>query len=648
MQRSPGMTHDVAEFLANRVFRVLPDAPPESAPAAVKAQYEAEVESVRVTAGEFGEWARNLPALFYAPGSGANPLMSTVSDVAATAAEVIASRRSSLVEAGSVPHSPTCVFGQLQAPAACVAALEEIDDDEDDDEAEFAEKTFTQADAHRSSFNDDDGTLEEEDEDDSPVLPGLLVQTSPSTASSAPISPRSPRPQTPLPAEPMPLAQPVVDVKLDDAAESNSVLASSGGECLACSLDEHLGLGLSMITKKHSHDGNCTRDASASGTKRRRRGARKNKNASNAGSMPPSAVSSPRPIVMTSLPPHLAGLGGDHLEDLALDTQHLAREISRTRRAPSVVSTQPRQRSTSRSRSRAPSVPPHHVAVIPPPLPSMPSFASSDASTLTPGSDLPELNFSTPSLPPAVAAAQITKKSSKWNMNMFSSWRDRESNEEAATERATSLLKGLESTHHSPPASIHSGQRSQTSSSSSQFSHHSNTTSFTAPSVSTPSSTTIAFTPPPLPASMQQQQPAPAVDSESGAGWRGRPQQQQQARWGPSSPPQGAPVRSGLNDRWDRSPASSVYSSRSTATTVPTWRSQGTSVPASAASSMYNGSAPSSSASSTFTRFRNGSEMSFSTTATTVSASSVFNAGGVGVLGQQEKKKAQPPPSTLR
>lgn len=601
MQRSPGMTHDVAEFLADRVFRILPEAPDEDAPAEVLAKYEADLSKIRVTAGEFGEWARHLPSLFFA-GNGANPLLSTATE---TASEAVISRRSSFIE--PIVESPDHVYGQLQV---------QVDDDEDE-EGMFAEKTFTQADA-RHSLDEDEGDITQVE--DSPILPDLLVRSSPSSSSSVPMTPISPRTQTPLPAEPMPLAQPIVD--LNDNSDSTAV--NSGAECVACSLDAHLGLGLGMITKKHSHDGNCTRSASAKN--RRKRGARKGKAAQAAaiagvGSVPPSAVSSPRPAVMNSLPAHF---GADHLEDLALDTQYFAREVSRTRKVP--------ERSTSRSRSRAASV--AAVQHIPPPVPSLPLDAVPPVDTR-----IPHFDHTSPSLPPTVVASQITKKPSKWF-----NWSSRDSVEEQ-TERATSLLKGLDSTLHSPPSSIRAG-KSQTSSSSSQQSNYSaySPPSHTSSSISTASSN-IAFTPPPLTANI-------GSSSASDSSWRGR-QPASTARWSGSSPSPAPTVRSGLNDRWvDRSPASSVYSSRSTATTVPTWRNQG-SAPASAASSMYNGSAPSSSASSAFTRFRNGSEMSFSTTATTVSASSAFNAGGVGgVLGKDKPQapsraasiKSVPPP----
>jgi hypothetical protein len=637
MERSPGMTRDVAEFLAERVFRIFPDCPSAdiNTDPQAWAKYEQDIARARVSAGELGEWVRNLPALFFnntapgaAPGAGNAGSEAPVSLVTSAAPD---SRRSSLHSAiaAGLTHTPDCVHSQLQE-----AAVLDTEDEEDEDEVAsmFADKTFTQADARRSSFERD------EDEEDygimlhtgtTPILPGLVPNTrsSPSTARSIPVPPRSPPRSSPLPSEPIPLAHPVGDIRFINGNVGSSAMASaSNGECMACSYDEQLGLGLSGAMNPVEAEGEDPKRG-ASGRSRRR--GRRKKEPSVSGVAGPNAGASSE-----TLPP-------THLDHLAQYTQNLARELSRTR-----PQSTPRPRSTSRSRSRAPTAS-HQTAV--PPIPALPTSIPTGETASSP-LDFPAVDPSSPSLPPSVAAA-VSKKSSRWYL--LGSWRDRDGDSAQAaserSERAANILKGLDPTYRPSPRSTAGGSKSQTSSSSSSSSHYSSfdsahrssvsSVSTAATTVSTPSS--IAFVPPPLPQNLATS--AGSDVSSNGAAWRGR-QQQQRNGWDSSSPP----ARSGLHERWERSPVSSTYSPRSNATTVTSWRKdQNGSVPASAASSMYNGflGGGSSSASSTFTRFRNGSETSFSTTATSAPASSVFNIGGVGVLGQHHDKKPQSPPA---
>lgn len=630
MERSPGMTRDVAEFLAERVFHILPDTPSADANTDPEAwaKYEQDIARVRVSAGEFGDWVRNLPASFFnntAPGTSA---------VTATAPDSRPSSVHSAVAAG-LTHSPGCAYNQLQESAV---ADTEDEEDEYEVEAMFADETFTQADARRRSFERDDEDVEDYGtilhNGTTPIFSGLVphTQSSLSAARSIPVSPRSLPPSSPLPSEPIPIARPVGGVEFaDHNLGSSSPLTSfaPNGECMACSYDEQLGLGLSgamLPVEAETEDPK----RSASGVRSRKRG-RRRKDASISGITGPSTGASAPP-----LPPA-------HLHGLAQDMQNLARELSRTR-----PQSTPRPRSTSRSRSRAPTA--SHQTTVPP-TPSLPSLSAGD---ITSSLDFPNIDPSSPSLPPSVAAAVApTKKPSRWNL--LSSWRDRDGDgAQAASERAASILKGLDSTYRpSPSRSTAGGSKSQTSSSSSSSSHFSSfdsahrssvtsSVSTAATTVSTQSS--IAFVPPPLPQNFPMPTSAGWDVPSTGTAWRDRPQQQHNG-WDSSSPP----TRSGLHERRERSPMSNTHNGRSNATTVTSWRKdQHGSVPASAASSMYNGSSGggSSSASSTFTRFRNGSEMSFSTTATSVSASSAFNIGGTaGVLGQHYDKKPHSPPA---
>ena len=629
MERSPGMTRDVAEFLANRVFRILPDCPSTDADTDPEAwaKYEHDVARERVSARELGEWVRNLPALFYSNTSGAAGSGNMETPVAIVTAATPDSRRSSLrdVIAADFTHSPDCVYNQLQEAATDAVDVE----DEDEDEVE-ADKTFTQMDATQGFFENDDDV-----EDYGIVLrtgafavSGLTpnTQSFPPTSNSIHRSPRFHPPSSPLPSEPMPLAQPV---KFVDSNASD--LVTSNGECVACSHDEHLGLGLSCAMNPGEGEGEVFK-AGPFSVRSRRRGQRRKKDASISGpgagasSIPPSAFSSPNPASILSLPP-------THLDDLAQDTQNLARELSRAK--PPTIS-QPR--STSCGRSRAPTV--SHTTA--PPIPSLPTSPSAVGKIAPSPLDFPVIDPSTPSLPPSVAAVVApTKKSSKWNL--LGSWRDRDNDHMAVSERAASILKGLDSTYHpSSSSSTSGGSKSQTSSSSSNYSSFDSSGSAhrfsVASSASTAattvsSSSSIAFVPPPL----AQHLTSPTSAGPDGTPWRER-LQHPRSGWDSTSPPS----RNGLHERWDRSPVSGTHSGRSNATTLASWRKdQNGSVPTSAASSVYNNlSGGSSSASSTFTRLGNGSEMSFSTTATTISASSGFNVGGTaGVLGQQLRDK---------
>lgn len=65
MERSLGMTRDVAESLAERIFRIPPDCPSTDASTDPEAWAKYEQDVARARAGEFGEWVRNLPLLFY-------------------------------------------------------------------------------------------------------------------------------------------------------------------------------------------------------------------------------------------------------------------------------------------------------------------------------------------------------------------------------------------------------------------------------------------------------------------------------------------------------------------------------------------------------------------------------------------------------
>lgn len=595
MQRSPGMTREVAEFLTERVFRILPEAPAaengeDEVDPALMAKYEREVERVRVTAGEFGEWAKNLPTLFYQP----TGLLAAAAGSIETEAKRLSRDSLSL----GLAHSPNCVHSQLQGTA--------VDDDEDDDLGPImGDRTFTQADAKTPL-----AVPEGEDFDGTPVVPGLLAQSqsSPSSSSSAGMSPRSPmlRVMTPLPAEPMPLAQPVVD--MGERSSLGMSTSSANGECFACTYDEQLGLGLGLTGASSLLAAEVDLDAedskrSPSGVRVRRRGQRRKKDTSS----PPSEIASPAMQPLTGLP---GSKQFDRLDEIALDAQNFAREISRTRP----------QRSPSRSRSRAP--PSVTLSPNAPPPPAL--LLTHPADTIS-AIDDPSIDTSAPTLPPSVTAAMIpSKKPSKWNI--LGSWRDRDE-AEVPTDRATGLLKGLDSTYHTPASATPTSNRSHVSSASSHLSVESAISS--RPVLATSPAPPIAFAPPPLPSS-----PPVVAPSNADPTWRGRPQNR---GWDPATPA----VRSGLSDRWDRSPASSTYSTRSNAATVQSWRSGP--VPASAASSILNGSAPSSSASSTYTRFRNGSELSFATTATSVSAGSAFNMGGAG--GVLDKKPVPPPAS---
>jgi hypothetical protein len=190
------MTRDVAEFLAERVFRILPDCPSTDANTAPEswAQYE-EIARARVSAGEFGDWVRSLPALLYNNTGATSGIDGANAErpAAIVAAATPDSRRSSLRNAiaAGLTHSPDCVYSQLQEAAG------EDEEDEDEVEAMFADKTLAQVDAYQSTLEHDD-----DDADDcmlhigaTPILPGLIpnTQSSPSTASLIPVSPRFPR-----------------------------------------------------------------------------------------------------------------------------------------------------------------------------------------------------------------------------------------------------------------------------------------------------------------------------------------------------------------------------------------------------------------------------------------------------------------------
>jgi len=643
------MTRDVAEFLAERVFRILPDCP--SADASIDpeawAKYEQDVARARVSAAEFGEWVRNLPSLFYnnttgavAGGAGSGSAEKPVAVV--TTAATPDSPRSSFHNAATagLTHSPGCVYSQL----AAIAVDAENEEDEAEVEAMFADKTFTQADARQDFFDREDW------EDDNVLHHAPLIlpnaQSSPPTANSIPRPPRFQPPSSPPPSEPMPLAQSTSEPKFVDG--DASVVMTLHGECIACSHDEHFGL-----------DATSTREdskRSPSGGRVRRRGRRKKDHSVSgitgvgagagigASSAPASVISSPNPVSVMNLPVPT------NLDDLAQDTQNLARELSRAKPQPI-----PQPRSTSRSRSRAPT-----TSYAPaPPIPPLPTSPPTGGIGSSPSLNFPIIDPSTPSLPPSVAASVApTKKSSKWNLL---SWRDRGDDPRAASERAATILKELDSKYYPlppPSASTSRGSKSQTSSSSSHYSSYDSSASghrfSVASSVSTAATTassasSIAFVPPPL----SQATPAPTSAgsdvSSNGTAWRERGHQQQRNGWDSASPPS----RGGLHEFWDRSPGANTYNGRTNAASVASWRKdQNAAVPVSAVSSMYNGSSgtggTSSSESSTFTRFGNGSEMSFSTVATTMSASLGFNMGGTaGVLGQQlrDKKLPQSPPA---